>query len=330
MWTPSNGIEINTTSEKAALTPESIKDRLEEMNRRQALKDLSLCAAVAALSPLRPGSLNAASHTKPWLKFAVQQYSFNQQLKSGKLNLLDYPKTVVDGTGIKALEYFNGHIEDKVGDRNYFRELRKRTDDLGAVNTLMLCRSKPALDSPDATIRAAAIKGYRPWLDATKILGGTCIRVDVRSDGDPEEQKKHAIDGLRALCALARSDYGLDIVVENHGGHSSNGAWVAEVMKAVDLDNCGTLPDFQNFKDYDPYQGVAEMMPWAKIVCAKSKDFDASGDEVNVDYRRMLKIVKDSGFRGYIGIEFEGHGMDPVVGINKTKDLIDRVVAELG
>ena len=101
-------------------------------------------------------------------------------------------------------------------------------------------------------------------------------------------------------------------------------------MKAVDLDICGTLPDFQNFKDYDPYQGVAEMMPWAKIVCAKSKDFDASGDEVNVDYRRMLKIVKDSGFRGYIGIEFEGHGMDPVVGINKTKDLIDRVVAELG
>jgi len=101
-------------------------------------------------------------------------------------------------------------------------------------------------------------------------------------------------------------------------------------MKAVDLEHCGTLPEFQNFQDYDPYLGVKEMMPWPKIVCAKSKDFDAEGNETNVDFRRMLKIVKDSGFRGYIGIEFEGHGMDPVVGINATKHLIQKVMAELG
>jgi sugar phosphate isomerase/epimerase len=263
------------------------------------------------------------------LKFAVQQYSFNRQLRSGKLTILDYPKTVVEGTGIKALEYFNGHIEKKAGDVAMFKELRKRTDDLGAVNTMMLCRSNHAVDSGDPKTREKAIEGYRPWLDAMKTLGGFCIRVDVREPGDPEEQKKYAIEGLRALTRVAKEECGMSIVVENHGNHSSNGAWVADVMKGVDMEDCGTLPDFQNFRDYDPYQGVKEMMPWAKIVCAKSKAFDAEGNESNVDYRRMLKIVKDAGFKGYIGIEFEGHDIPPIEGINATKRLIEKVMEEM-
>ena len=295
-----------------------------KMNRRHVLQQLALATGSALLSPTR-----AATSSDPWLKFAVQQYSFNRQLRSGELDLLDFPKTVVEGTGIRGLEYFNGHIEDKGGNPGYFRDLRKRTDDLGATNTMMLCRSKPALDSKDPRERAAAVEGYRPWMEATRTLGGFCIRVDVRSPGDPEEQKRHAIAGLRDLCEVAHDDFELDIVVENHGNHSGNGAWVAEVMKAVDRENCGTLPDFQNFSDYDPYQGVEEMMPWAKIVCAKSKGFDADGNEVNVDYRRMLKIVKDSGFLGWIGIEFEGHDVEPVEGILATKRLIETVMEEL-
>ncbi len=294
------------------------------MNRRNALKNFALGTG-AAFSP----SLFAADKSEPWLKFAVQQYSFNRQLRSGELKMEDYPKTVVDGTGIKALEYFNGHMEEIAGATDFFKEIRKRCDDLGAVNTMMLCRSKSALDSPDAAERAASIESYRPWLEATKILGGSCIRVDVRSPGDRDEVKKNAITGLKALTKVATADYELDIVVENHGNHSSNGAWLAEVMKGVAMENCGTLPDFQNFKDYDPYKGVEEMMPWAKIVCAKSKAFDDAGNEVNVDYNRMLKIVKDAGFKGYIGIEFEGHKVSPVEGINATKRLIEKVMAEL-
>lgn len=295
------------------------------MNRRHLLKSAAIGAGLSSL----PWKSSAQKAGDDWLTFAVQQYTFNKQLRSGELSMLDYPSTVVGGTGIKALEYFNGHMEDKAGDKTFFNEVRKRCDDLGVVNTMMLCRSKPALDAADPAERQAAIEGYRPWIEAMKILGGDYIRVDVRSGGDPEEQKKYAVDGLKALCAVAASDYEMGIVVENHGGHSGNGKWVAEVMKAVDLENCGTLPDFQNFKDYDPYLGVEEMMPWAKIVCAKSKAFDDEGNEVNVDYGRMLKIVRDSGFTGYIGIEFEGHDVDPITGINLTKALIERVMAEL-
>lgn len=120
----------------------------------------------------------------------------------------------------------------------------------------------------------------------------------------------------------------LDIVVENHGGYSSNGKWLAELMDLVKSSNCGSLAGFQNLKDYDPYQGVKDRMPSAKIVCAKSKEFDAKGNEINVDYYRLMKIVVESGFKGYVGIEFEGHDVDPVKGILATKALIERTVAK--
>ncbi len=295
------------------------------LNRRESIKLIAATAGALVAPKLLQanGSLQSAG-----LNLAVQQYSFNRQLNAGTLDIRDFPKTVVEGAGIKALEYFNGHIMDKAGDTQFFKSLRKRCDDLGATNTMMLCKSAHALDSADPAIRSQAIDGYRDWLEATKILGGTAIRVDCRSSGDFEEQKNHAADGLSALCDIA-SKTDMDIVVENHGGHSSNGTWVADVMRRVNKSNCGTLPDFQNFKDYDPYKGIEEMMPYAKIVCAKSKEFDASGNEVNVDYRRMMKIVLDSGFKGYVGIEFEGHGTEPITGILATKRLIERVVAKL-
>ena len=302
------------------------------MDRRSVLK-LGVVSSVAWLAssrlPAQCKFLNFPSMAvAEWLTLAVQQYSFNRQLRSGEMNILDFPKTVVEGTGIKALEYFNGHIEDKVKNASFFKQLRKRCDDLGAVNTMMLCRSKNAVDSPDGKIRKLAVEGYRPWLEATRVLGGKYIRVDTRHQGNAEKQKGFAVAGLRSLCKVA-DEYEMGILVENHGNHSGNGAWLADVMKKVDLANCGTLPDFQNFKEYDPYQGVTEMMPWAKILCAKSKSFDNNGDEENVDYRKMLKIAKAAGFRGYIGIEFEGHGVDPVEGINATKKLIQKVMREL-
>lgn len=302
------------------------------MDRRRILK-LGLASGLAWVASPRTqvlgDLLNLPSVVAPdWLTLAVQQYSFNRQLRSGEMNILDFPKTVVKGTGIKALEYFNGHIEDKMKDTAFFKQLRQRSDDLGAVNTMMLCRSKNAVDSPDAKIRKLAIEGYRPWLEATRVLGGKYIRVDTRHKGEAEKQKGFAVAGLRSLCKVA-DEYEMGILVENHGNHSGNGAWLADVMKQVDLANCGTLPDFQNFKEYDPYQGVSEMMPWAKILCAKAKSFDDNGDEENIDFRKMLKIAKAAGFRGYIGIEFEGHGVDPVVGINSTKQLIQKVMREL-
>jgi len=289
---------------------------------------LGVATGIAALT--HPSCATAKrQENQAWLKMAVQQYSFNHQLRSGDLKIEDYPKTVVQGTGIKALEYFNGHIEDPKYNDDFFKDLRNRCDDLGAINTMMLCRSDFALDSPESNIRKKSIDSYHRWLRSTKILGGQYIRVDTRHGGEPEEQKKYAIEGLTRLCTVAK-EYNIGILVENHGQHSSNGKWLADVMKKVNLSNCGTLPDFQNFTDYDPYTGVEEMMPYAKILCAKSKSFDENGNEENIDFLRMLSIAKDAGFSGYIGIEYEGHGVEPIEGIIATHKLIKKCMDKLG
>src|SRR5262249_55037414 len=144
----------------------------------------------------------------------------------------------------------------------------------------------------------------------------------------PEEQAKLVTDGLRRVAEFGASA-GIGVIVENHGGLSSDGQWLAGVIKSVNLPNCGTLPDFGNFGSYDRYKGVQELMPFAKGVSAKSQDFDAEGNETKTDYKRMLKIVLDAGYHGYVGIEYEGSKLSEPDGIRATKKLLDKVRAEL-
>lgn len=298
------------------------------------LKRRPFLAGLASLSTLAFASSQsqAASETdicaKFGLKLAVQQYSFIRQLKSGELPLLDYPAKVVNGTGIKAIEYFNGAMPEKENNTQFFKLLRQRCDDLDAVSTLMLCRSSHALDSSDAKIRSKSVESYKPWIEAMKTLGGEFIRVDVRSPGNYRSQLDYAEAGLNELCDYAASQQ-IGILVENHGNYSSNGRWLAELMRRLNRPNCGTLADFQNFHSYDFYKGVQEIMPAAHVVCAKSKAFDASGNETHVDYGRMMNIVVKSGFKGWLGIEFEGHDIEPVEGILATKKLIENVLTKM-
>ena len=102
----------------------------------------------------------------------------------------------------------------------------------------------------------------------------------------------------------------------------------------VDHPRCGTLPDFGNFRitreeEYDRYQGVKELMTYAKGVSAKSHDFDEQGNETRTDYARMMKIVLDAGYRGYVGIEYEGNRLSEPEGIKATKVLLERVREDL-
>ena len=263
----------------------------------------------------------------PWLRISLQQYSFNRAIRAGQLDPLDYPKFAVAKTGIKALEYFNGFFENKLEDEAYFTELKKRSDDLGVANQLILCRSDLALDSPKAEERRKAAAYLAQWGAVAQKLGCHSIRVDCRSGGEREEVKKQAIDGLRQLCDLLKP-LKIDAIVENHGGWSSTGDWVKEVMQEVARDNCGTLPDFGNFRKYDKYQGVKDMLPWARAVCAKVHKIKEDGEAAGTDFRRMLGIMKEGGFKGYLAIEFEG-GSDPVAGILGTKKLITRTLAEM-
>jgi sugar phosphate isomerase/epimerase len=190
-----------------------------------------------------------------------------------------------------------------------------------------------ALGDPDPARRQEAVENHYKWVEAADHLGCKMIRVNAVSQGSYDEQVKLAADGLRKLTEFGAQQK-IAVIVENHGGLSSNGKWVAEVMKTVAHPLCGTLPDFGNFKisddqEYDRYQGVSEMMPYAKAVSAKSLEFDLRGEETKIDYHRMMKIVLDAGYQGFVGIEYEGDKMTEPDGIRATKRLLERVRDEL-
>ena len=252
----------------------------------------------------------AAEESEPLFKISLAEWSFHRALKAGKMDNLDFPKVAKQDFDIDCVEYVNVFFMDKAKDQTYLKELKKRCDDLGVKSGLIMCDDEGDLGDPDDAKRTKAVENHYKWVEAAKFLGCHSIRVNARSSGDPKEQHKHAVDGLRRLSEFG-AKHDMNVIVENHGGISSNGEWLAGVMKAVGLKNCGTLPDFGNFKispteNYDRYKGVAEMMPYAKGVSAKSHDFDAQGDETEIDYFKMMKIVLDAGYHGYVGIEYEG------------------------
>ncbi len=270
----------------------------------------------------------ASTADSPLFKISLAQWSLHKALFKGQINNLDFPKESKRTYGIEAVEYVNQFFKDKAKDYDYLAELNQRATDEGVTNVLIMCDGLGKLGDPDKKARTTAIENHFPWVEAAKRLGCHSIRVNAASKGSYEEQQKLAVDGLSRLAEFA-AQHELNVIVENHGGLSSNGEWLAGVMKTINRPNAGTLPDFGNFHDYDRYKGVEELMPFAKGVSAKSHDFDAQGNETKTDYRRMLKLVLDAGYRGYVGVEYEGKTIPEPEGIKATKSLLEKVRDEL-
>jgi sugar phosphate isomerase/epimerase len=295
------------------------------LNRRNFIASAS-ALAVAATATGRAWSAD----DKPKLPFNISlaEWSLNKSLFSKKLDNLDFAKTAKNDFGIEAVEYVDQFFKDKAQDDKYLKELKQRADDSGVRSVLIMIDTAGNLGEADSEKRTKAVENHHQWVDAAKFLGCHSIRVNARSQGSPEEQHKLAADGLRRLSEYAKK-LEMNVIVENHGGLSSNGEWLAGVMKDVNMPNCGTLPDFGNFGDYDRYKGVTELMPFAKGVSAKSHDFDAEGNETKTDYKKMMKIVLDAGYHGFVGVEYEGSRLSEAEGIKATKRLLERVGAEL-
>ena len=276
-------------------------------------------------------------------EISLAQWSLHRSLYSGELEHLDFAKISKENFGIDAIEYVNSFFFEKAEDKSYLREMKNRADDYGVKSLLIMCDNEGSLGDPNNQKRQKAVENHYKWHEAAKYLGCHSIRVnaylteslhglevgDYTKTGSYENQVSLAADGLRKLTEFG-ANLGINTIVENHGGLSSDGAWLASVMKAVDHPMCGTLPDFGNFRIegdrwYDRYKGVKELMPFAKAVSAKSHDFDSNGNETQTDFFRMMDIVIDAGYSGYVGIEYEGSGMDEMSGIKATKDLLERV-----
>jgi len=297
------------------------------MNSRLSRRQF-LCRSSALVAGLSIGPLARAEDKPLPFKISLAEWSFHRALFAKKMTNLDFPRMAKKEFGIDAIEYVNQFWMDKAKDASYLAVLKKITADEGVTNVLVMCDNEGDLGHADEKKRRQAVENHFKWAEAAKTLGCHSIRVNARSTGSPDEQMERAADGLRQLSEFA-APLGLNVIVENHGGLSSHGDWLVATIKKVGLKNCGTLPDFGNFTDYDRYKGVEEMMPFAKGVSAKSHDFDAAGNETQTDYRRMLKIVLAAGYHGYLGIEYEGNMADEPTGIRITKKLLETIRAEL-
>ncbi len=286
---------------------------------------------IGSVNPL----LSCTAATSPlFFKISLAQWSLHKSIFAKKMDNLDFAEKAKKEFGISAIEYVNQFFKDKAKDTDYLKQMKQKADDNGVESLLIMVDGEGHLGDTDDTKRNQAVENHYKWVEAAKFLGCHSIRVNAAGEGSAEEVGDAAIQGLGKLTSFAK-DAGISVIVENHGGYSSNGQWLSNVIGKVGMDGCGTLPDFGNFcitrkagkcaDAYDRYKGTTELMPFAKGVSAKSHDFDKEGNEIHTDYKKMLTIVKEAGYAGYIGIEYEGSTMSEDEGIMATKKLLEKV-----
>jgi len=284
--------------------------------------------------------------SKPLIQLSLAEWSLHRMLFKKQLSHLAFPAYAKQQFGIQAVEYVNQFFKDKANDIKYLSELKQRCDDNGVTSVLIMCDQEGMLGDSVSKNRIQSVENHYKWIEAAQFLGCHSIRVNVSGNtGTMYELASWVAESLRMLSEFGR-DYGISILVENHGGYSSNGRWLRDVIQAVNLGNCGTLPDTGNFcvvrekpspeeqkqgarfgkctEEYDRYMGVEELLPYAKGISAKTYDFDSEGNEITIDFRRISKLIKAAGFSGHIGIEYDGLGLSEVEGIWKTKELLTK------
>jgi L-ribulose-5-phosphate 3-epimerase len=319
------------------------------VSRRSFLKS---AAVVAAAGAVQPHPLMSAAPRKEPFKISLAQWSLNKRfLKrpgAEPLDNLDFAR-VARSLGIDGIEYVNQMFFDKATDRSYLGEMKKRAAGEGVKSLLIMCDREGSIGAPQEAARGKTVENHLKWLDAAAFLGCHSIRVNAASDPKLpwDEQARLAADGLHRLC-VEGDKRGLWVVVENHGGLSSNGKWLTQVMKETNHKRVGILPDFGNFytnrqtsEMYNPYEGMREFMPWVKeAVSAKAYDWDTGAGrfytedrrermEMTLDYERLMRIVLGAGYSGYVGIEYEGQKHSEIDGIKRTKQALEELRALL-
>ncbi|MDQ3016055.1 MAG: sugar phosphate isomerase/epimerase [Bacteroidota bacterium] len=309
-------------------------------DRRAFIRNTALGAAALTFLPccITKNMDDPNQKNGPRFRISLAEWSLHKALQGGQLDNLDFPKKATT-FGIYAVEYVNAFFKEKARDSAYLAELNRRSGDLGVKQLLIMVDGEGGLAEVNEAARLKAVENHHKWIEAAKTLGCHSIRVNAFSE-TPDRTGMHtaAVQSLGSLATYAKP-FGINVIVENHGGFSSDGQWLAGVMREIDMDNCGTLPDFGNFcirrvdgaqwtkpclEEYDRYKGIEEMLPFAKGVSAKSYDFDAEGNETKIDYKRMIDLVKASDYRGHIGVEYEGSRLSEDEGIIATKKLLER------
>ena len=316
---------------------------MSDIKRRTFLKKTALASAALGLTSSKMQA--SKSSAEPLFKISVAEWCINRPLFAGEMDHLDFA-IMARQRGIDAVEYVNQFFMDKAQDKAYLREMKHRADGEGVRSVLIMCDREGQLGAADEKERIQTVENHKKWVEAAKYLGCHMIRVNgystvqwSASKSDYKEAQKLVSDGLRRLCEFA-DGFDIDVTIENHGGFSSNGKWLSEMIKMTDHKRAGTLPDFGNFRinrskdgknvSYDSYRGVQELMPFARGVSVKTTAWDDNGNQSDLDYKKMMKIVLDAGYHSYCGIEHTGARGKEWEEIVEVKEKLIAVRDELG
>ena len=298
-------------------------------SRRKFLKNTFSVFSTTFLAP----NLFAKNIDKSNLDIGLQMYSFAPLIMQGKFDLLGFPDLVKNTYGINGAEYWSIPFMGRENDRDFLNDIKRRSDDNGVDNLIILVddidiktmQSGPSLASSNKNDRDTAIDYHKKWVDVAKNIGCHSIRINLRSEEENNQKiLENSSESISRLIEFSKQD-NISIVIENHGGITGDADWLVSLMENVESKHLGTLPDFGTYKfcikranlnfqslsencedQYDKYLGVKKLMPYAKGVSAKSHEFDKDGEELSTNYSRMIKIISESNYKGYITIEYEG------------------------
>lgn len=299
-----------------------------QLSRRQLLKRAVQLSAAATAASAFPGCALLGGR-EPY-RISLAQWSLHRRFFDGDADPKEFAQITRREFDIDGIEYVNQFYKDKLSDR-LIADLRNRAASEGVQSLLIMVDGEGALGAPEEKARQQTVDNHKKWADAAHQLGCHSIRVNAQSEGSYDEQKQRAADGLVKLAEYCEP-LGLNVLVENHGGLSSNARWLSQVMETAKHPRVGTLPDFGNFvidretgEEYDRYRGVRELMPYAKAVSAKSYAFNEQGQETTINFQRMMDIVLAVGYSGWVGIEYEGDKHSEAEGIRLTRDLLAQI-----
>lgn len=288
------------------------------MNKKIRLPVTALLLAAAV-------NLNSYSQDARF-RISLAEWSIHRSIESGKITNLDFPGIAKRNYGLDAVEYVSTFFNGKGEDPKYLATLKDSCSKNGVKSLLIMVDGEGDLADSSLATRSKAVENHYKWVRAAKFLGCHSIRVNVRGRGTMGQTQAAAIDALGRLADYAAKQ-GINVIVENHGGNSSIGPWLVEIIKTANRQNLGSLPDFNNFPDYDPYKGVSELLPYARGVSGQTRDFDERGNDSKIDFERMMKIVSESGYKGYIDAEYSGISLSVDDGIRANLALLKRVIA---
>ena len=296
---------------------------MKELNRRDFLASAGLACAAALATSTANAAVAVPEAGKKKFKISLAAWSLHRSWRSTWFNL-DLPEIARQKFGLDGVEFVNSFFDLPRSD--YLKELKKRAQDNGVELVEIMCDGEGDMSHEDKREREQAVINHRKWIDIAHFLGCYGIRGNAgyTTVGTVDERVERCAESYGKLMEYA-DQAGMTVMIENHGGYSSIPEKLLTVMKKVNNPHFGTLPDWGNFPpEVDRYEAVRQMMPYAKAVSAKCYDFMPDGSHPAFDLERMLKVVLDAGWNGFIGIEYEGEANSEPEGVMYCKSILEK------